>query len=51
MVYFMWKDIGDILKTIYLIKHSGPFVKYYSSKFGCEEVVLLDDDRTNEKAM
>lgn len=27
----------------------GPFVEYYSGKFGCEEVVIFDDDRTSEK--
>ena len=41
----MWKDIGGILKTIYLIKHSGPFVDI--KNYEDYENVLWEDYNRN----
>ena len=51
---YMKRNAGNMKELFYFDRDNdtwGPFVEYYSSKFGCEEVVLFDDDRTNGKIM
>ena len=50
----MKRNAGNMKELFYFDRDNdtwGPFVEYYSSKFGCEEVVLFDDDRTTGKTM
>lgn len=51
---YMKRNAGNMKELFYFDRDNDtwrPFVEYYSAKFGCEEVVLFDDDRTNGKIM
>lgn len=51
---YMKRNAGNMKELFYFDRDNDtwrPFVEYYSVKFGCEEVVLFDDDRTNGKIM